>query len=182
LPRSVPGYMVGMTGPPPTGESHVSVGKPEPEAGGCGKEMGRRPDGLLSPKTVLAMELPLSWPGSISKRMLMGPALLHGMWQAPGQRATTTRLTPAAASAETMASCHLGRKRSPRSPPSDESVATTMTTRSMPAAAATAAAASCVPSYVTFELPAAGGGEGVPVRLPLVRPGCEVRPLESGLR
>ena len=132
-----------MTGPPPAGDSQVSVGYCWPAGAGLGKVTGRRPEGLLAPKMVLAMELPLSWPGSSSKRMA-GTAAAHGMVHAPGQRATTTRLGLAAASDATMASCQAGRPRPARSLPSDESVATTMMTSAAPAAAAAAAVASCV--------------------------------------
>jgi hypothetical protein len=43
-----------MTGPPPGAESQVSVGKPEPDAGGFGKEMGSLPEGTFAPKIVVA--------------------------------------------------------------------------------------------------------------------------------
>ena len=143
MPRSVPGHMVGSTAPPPGGDSHVSVGHCWPAGAGLGKEMGSLPEGLFSPNSVAAMELPLSWPPSSSNR-IAGAAACQGMLHAPGQRATTTVLAFAAVRLNTISSIQPGKASVLRSLPSLESVATTITTRSAPFAAAAAAAGSCV--------------------------------------
>lgn len=42
----------GTTGPPPTGDSQVSVGNPVPDTGVFGKVTGSFPDGTFEPKIV----------------------------------------------------------------------------------------------------------------------------------